>query len=761
MTLNYDVPPSGPTDAQIILIGEAPAREECVGGEPFVGSSGKHLDKLLINAGLHRGSLYLTNVSKEKAPGKNLSSMPFDQLSLWKADLIDEINALPNPKILVPMGNYALETVTGRSGVTNLRGSVLHPTSRIKHDCIVIPTFHPSILHYNYKAWPLIVADFMRIKTIADSSFKFTFPSYNFILKPTFSQVMETLDRLTTMNDTLMTIDVETPHGLLSCFSIAWSRSESICIPFFWGNGRDYWLKDEEVAIWHRLSEVLPKLNLTNQNVLFDWSILLQHGIRLKIPKFDSMLMHSCLYSELPHKLEIITSIYTDVEFYKRDEKEEKGSALKAGKEMEHWKYCCYDSVAALWSIEELLKELIEENMLDPYLDLFADLIEPIFLMNTTGIRVDLDKLVSVRKDLRKSIETTDAKIETAVGHPLNVKSPKQVAATLFEELNMTGYKNRQTGKTTTSEKDLIKLAHKYQLDLPLQIVKNRKDCKLLSLFSEENIDDDGRIRCQYSLSRTTTGRIASKKSFSGRGMNLQNVKRTGPARSFFVPEKGHILLCADQMNAEARIMAWLSKDEKMLAVFAAGGSIHKENAKNLFGKVVDSKDPLYTIAKSLIFGANYGVGPWTFARIANLPFTDAKTKLALYYATYPNIKAVFWKYVEEQLKESKTLYNPFGRRQIFFDRLNDATLRAGYAFIPQSTVTDINKFALKNIYKTYLPVLETHDGLVISVPKNDKGKGIKALQDAYNVEFEIWGIKYVMPIDIIAGDNWHDMTEI
>ena len=761
MTLNYDIPPSGPTDAQIILIGEAPASEEYIKGECFVGSAGRHLDKLLTNAGLHRGSLYITNVSKEQAPSNKIAKMPFDRLCLWKADLIDEINLLPNPKILVPLGNYALETITGRSGITNLRGSVLHPTSRIKHDCIVIPTFHPSKLHYDYTAWPLIVADFMRIKKIADSDFDFQFPAYSFILKPTFSQVMETLEKLEKMNDTLMTIDVETPHRLLSCFSIAWSRSDAICIPFFWGTGRDYWTIAEEVAIWQRLSKVLPKLNLTNQNVLFDWSILLQHGIRLKIPKFDSMLMHSCLYSELPHRLEIITSIYTDVEFYKRDEKEEKGSSLKAGQEMAHWRYCCYDSVAALWSIEELLKELVEENMIDPYLNLFADLIEPIFLMNITGIKADLEKLKIVRKDIKKSIKTVDATIEQAVGHELNVKSPKQVAATLFDELNMVGYKDRQTGKVTTSEKDLIKLAHKYQIDLPLLIVKNRKDYKLLSLFAEENIDDDGRIRCQYSLTRTKTGRIASKKSFSGRGMNLQNVKREGPARSFFVPEKGHVMIGADQKNAEAQMMAWLSRDEALLEIFASGKSLHIENARNLFGKYVDKKDPLYTIGKGLLFGANYGIGPWAFARNANLPYPEAKMKLALYYATYPNIKDVFWKYVEEQLKESRTLYNPFGRRQIFFDRLNEATLRAGYAFIPQSTVTDINKIALKRIYKQYLPVLEVHDGLIISVPKNEVKKGIQALRDAYDVEFEVWDEKHIIPVEVSIGSNWHDMKEI
>lgn len=761
--LNYDIPPDGPVDSFIILIGEAPANEEYKQRKPFKGSAGRLLDMILQNAGLQRANLYLTNVSKERAPSNKMEKMAPELLKLWEDDLIEELNLLPNPKILVPMGNYALRAITGHSNIMNMRGSVLRPLDKIKHDCIVIPTFHPSMLHYgrNYKLWPLMAFDFTRVKNIAESGFDFEFPKYNFIIRPTFDQVMSILDSLSKMGDTMMTIDVETPHGLLSCFSIAWSRSEAICLPFFWGTGKNYWTVAEEHAIWRRLAEVLPKLSLTNQNVLFDWTIMRQHGIWLKIPQFDSMLMHACLYSELPHRLEVITSIYTNVEFYKKDEKEERGSKLKAGQEMAHWKYCCYDSIAALWSIEELRKELEEEKMLKPYLNLFADLIEPIFLMNVTGIRTDSEKLKTVRKDLKESITLVDDKIEKAVGHPLNVNSPKQIKKTLFDEICMTGYKDRKTGKVGTGEKDLIKLAHKYKLDLPLWIIKNRKDLKLLSLFSEDNIDEDGRIRCQYSLSRTSTGRIASKKSFSGRGMNLQNVKRTGPARSFFVPEEGHILIGADQKNAEARIAAWLSKDKKMIALFDSGESIHKMNAKNLFGKDVSKDDPLYTIAKSLIFGANYGIGPWGFAYISGLPFTEAKTKLALYYATYPGIKAVFWKYVEEELKKCRTLYNPFGRRQIFFDMMNDATLRAGYAFFPQSTVTDINKIALKRIYKQYLPVLEVHDGLILSVPKAEEEKGIRTLIDAYNVEFEIWGEKHVIPVEVAVGSTWSTMKEI
>lgn len=763
MKLNYDIPAEGSVDADIVLIGEAPANEEYRTGLPFQGSAGQHLDRLLKLAGLNRNDLRITNLSKERAPNNKMANMPFDRLRMWERDLVEELNLLPGPKILIPMGNYALQAVAGRNGIMNLRGSILHSVEEIVHDCVVLPTIHPSALHYNYTLWPLIVADFTKAKKIADQSETFKFPTYNFLIQPSFKQVMETFDMLLEMKDTLMSIDVETPHMLLSCIGIGWSRSDAFCLPFFWGNGSNYWPEEEELVIWRRLADILPKLNLANQNVLFDWEIMLNHRIRMSTPTYDPMLMHACLYSELPHKLDVITSIYTDMEFFKKDEKEEKGSALKAGREIEHWRYNCFDCVSALWCIEELKAELIEENMLDVYMALFAESIEPIFLMNTTGIRADTERLSHVRVELQEDINKRNSEISTAVGHELNVASPKQVANVLYHELNMVAPKSGGSKEGLSSEGTLKKLAYKYQIDLPLKIIEARKVRKLQSLFAEENISEDGRIRCQYSL-MSKTGRMRSTKKkggLGGRGMNLQNVKASGPARSFFIPEDGHILLGADQKQAEAMIVAWFSKDENMKDLFRSGTSIHIENARNLYNEVITKTDPRYRVAKALVHAGNYGIGPWGFARTANVSFAEAKEKLALYYNTYPGIKQNFHKYIQDELKQSRTIYNPFGRRQIFFGRLDDNLYRAGYAFYPQSTVADINKKAVQRIYKTYLPLLDTHDGLVISVRKDEIAKGFKVLRDAYDTEFQVWGETIKIPVSLAIGENWRDLNDI
>lgn len=773
-----EVPYEGPLDAELIFIGEAPAKNELFEGRPFVGSAGTYLNKLFSLAGINRDEIYLTNLSKVRAPGDTIERMPYEELMMWEQRLIKEINELPNPKILVPLGAYALRALTDKKSITHFRGSPLRPKRSIKHDCIVIPTLHPSNLHYNYELWILIVADLTKIKNIADREFQFEFPTWDFIIKPSYEQVMDTLTFLEADPSEYYIIDVETPQNMLSAIGLAWDRQHAISIPFYNGNRSNYWSLEQETAIWRRIDQVLPELNFGNQNVLFDWRIMAEHGVHLKMPIWDPMLMHHCLYSEMKHTLDIITSIYTDIPFYKKDEKEEKGSALKAGGERAHWEYNCFDCITPHWAIDELRKELIEEDMLSVYLDLYAEIIEPIFKMNMRGVPVDVPLLVDVRKERKQLLVDYCQNITNETGyeidvdhllapsgskqkkenkHKMNINSPQQVSTLLYTHMNMDKYKGEATAKKT-----LERLAYKYQTDVPKWIIDIRAARKELGLFSDANIVD-GRVLTEYSP-RANTGRFKSRKAFGKGGMNLQNVK-TGLQRRFFIAEPNqnpkHVLIGADQKQAEARLTGWWAKDKALIALFDSGVSIHIQNGLNIFGKELDKKDPLYTIAKSLIFGGFYGIGPWTFARLANIPFKDAKLHLNALHATYPGVRNTFHTHVQREINACRMLYNPFGRREVFIGRKDDATYRAGYAFLPQSTSSDINKKALKKVSKGFMVFFELHDGLILSVPDSEIKYAIEALQEAYYTEFKIWDETHMLPIEISVGPNWDEMEVV
>jgi len=757
--MNIYVGPEGAADAKIVLIGEAPAREEERERRPFVGSAGRYLNKFIRMAGLVRDELYLTNISKYRVPSDKIGRLDPQALKMCQEELIAEINELENPEILVPLGNYPLKAITDKSGITNFRGSVLHPKESIKHDCIVIPSFHPSILHYaNYDQWPLIVADLSKVKRIRDQGFKF--PEYNFIVQPTLEKIRETLEWLVATQHKRVAIDVETPHRLLSCIGLAWSRSEGICIPFYWGSGRDYWTLEEEHTLWKMLAEYLPQLNLCGQNTFFDWEIMRDHGIELKPPIWDSMLMHACLYSEMRHNLETILSIYTDMTFYKRDEDDEtKRSSIRAGMEHDHWEYNMYDCVGCLWAIEELEKDLIEEEMLDVYMNLYAEMLEPYLELNIRGVPVDTKKLPAVREDIKKGIVELEKKIEKEVGHPLNVKSPKQVSTALYDELGWKPYYKRGTKTRTTDKKALEKLAYKYQSELPIWIAGAKEDYSFLSLFDENNIEN-GCFRCSYSLARTKTGRLSSRKSYSGKGRNLQNVK-TGMPRTFFIPESGHVIIGADQRQAEARLTAYYSTDENYIAA-AESGKLYLAIGERVYDEPGFQKsDPRYRIVKSLVHGTNYRMTPFGFSRAANIPLAQAKVEHATFHERFPGIKNVYYKYVENCINKTRMIYNPFGRRQVFFKKIDESVYKAGSAFIPQSASSDLTKMALKKASKYYRILLDLHDGFYMSVPKGEEKYGIECILEAYNIPIPIFGTDRYIPVDVSIGPNWGEMEEV
>jgi DNA polymerase len=113
----------GPKDAQIMLVGEAPGEEENKTGRPFVGRSGALLTTLLEQAGLKRSEVYITNAVR-CMPGRigNKQQKPTaKEIKACKPHLIREIKEV-QPDTIITLGNEALRSLTGLSGITAYRG---------------------------------------------------------------------------------------------------------------------------------------------------------------------------------------------------------------------------------------------------------------------------------------------------------------------------------------------------------------------------------------------------------------------------------------------------------------------------------------------------------------------------------------------------------------------------------------------------------------------------------------------------------------
>ena len=146
----------GPIDAKIMIIGEAPGREEDRKGLPFVGVAGKELDNMLSAAGIDTSDVFITNVVKCRPPGnRNPQSYEIMKCNPY---LVKQIQVI-RPKAIILLGNIALSLVTGVvSGITKMRGKTYEYMSYP-----AIPTFHPAYIVRNPGSAKTVIEDFKKV----------------------------------------------------------------------------------------------------------------------------------------------------------------------------------------------------------------------------------------------------------------------------------------------------------------------------------------------------------------------------------------------------------------------------------------------------------------------------------------------------------------------------------------------------------------------------------------------------------------------
>ncbi len=143
----------GNPDARVLIIGEAPGKNEDLQGIPFVGKAGQNLNQLLEIAGLAREDVFIANVLKCRPPG-NRDPRP-EEIELCTPFLREQTRTI-NPEFIVTLGNFATKFVlkTDR-GITRLHGT-LQQAGRFK----VFPIYHPAAAIYDRSKWEALENDF-------------------------------------------------------------------------------------------------------------------------------------------------------------------------------------------------------------------------------------------------------------------------------------------------------------------------------------------------------------------------------------------------------------------------------------------------------------------------------------------------------------------------------------------------------------------------------------------------------------------------
>jgi DNA polymerase len=147
--------------ARVMLIGEAPGREEDLEGRPFVGRSGKLLDRMLAAIGLDRSSVYIANIVPWRPPG-NRTPTP-QETAICLPFILRQIE-LVNPDILVCLGNPSTQTLLGtKDGITKTRGRWFKFNAGSR-DIRAIPSYHPAFLLRSPLQKRFAWRDFLAIK---------------------------------------------------------------------------------------------------------------------------------------------------------------------------------------------------------------------------------------------------------------------------------------------------------------------------------------------------------------------------------------------------------------------------------------------------------------------------------------------------------------------------------------------------------------------------------------------------------------------
>ena len=158
----------GNPKARVMIVGEAPGREEDQQGRPFVGRAGQLLDRMFAAIGLSRSSdfdeesFYVANVLPWRPP-QNRDPKPDEIAMLWP--FLEKHIQLVSPDIVVAMGNISCQALLGERGITRLRGKIQN-----RHGVDILPMFHPAFLLRNPSAKREAWADLLKLKTKLDAT---------------------------------------------------------------------------------------------------------------------------------------------------------------------------------------------------------------------------------------------------------------------------------------------------------------------------------------------------------------------------------------------------------------------------------------------------------------------------------------------------------------------------------------------------------------------------------------------------------------
>ena len=502
-------------------------------------------------------------------------------------------------------------------------------------------------------------------------------------------------------------------------------------------------------------------------------NMLAYNGIKLEGKWLDIGLMHYLINPEKSHKIEILAKTYLGISIDESAQEKKPQVPMTLFDEIPEEDTSAsrrQEAAATCLLGEKIWEEMGELGLRKLYDDMEEPLGKVLSKMEREGVKIDLVQLRRYSSGLATEMNSIQEKVREMAGEPeLNILSPKQIGALLFEKLQLDPKIKPKTGVRyvyPTDEDTLSALEHKHPIIN--EILEYRGVKKLLSTY----IDPlptyispvTGKIHTTFNQALTATGRLSSSKP------NLQNIpirtERGKEIRKAFVPgTPGGQIVSADYSQIELRIMAHLSCDQHLIQAFKEGMDVHALTASKIFG--VDIKDVTADqrrIAKTANFGIMYGISSFGLAQRLKIGRAEAKKIIDDYFANFPAISS----YIADTIaaaKETGYVETIFGRRRYLPDiNSKNGTVRAlaerNAINAPiQGTSADIIKLAMINVDKRIREenlksrmILQIHDELVFDAA----GPEVGLLEQIAREEMEnVVSLSIPLTVECNHGNNW------
>ncbi len=737
--------PSGPPDARVMIVGEAPGEKEIDKGFPFANphGAGGMLNNILPPS-IKREDCFITNVTPFRPPMNNISHWikrhdkgkkkglveHSNEIAFGLQELEEQIDAI-RPDHIIALGNTALWATTGEWGISKWRGSMLHHhRTGIK----VTPTYHPASILRMYKQRWIAQHD---LKTAAKFIGKgWPVRDYSFEFQPDYGHVVDLLDWLRGREK--IAVDIETTPLDISCIGFAWSPENALCIPFTQsGSNPNYWKPEEELEIVLRIKRLLEEdgPEIVGQNFNYDRQYLARcWGINSRLTR-DTMTYHHTLFSQLPKGLDFISSLYCQYHVYWKDES--KGRDEVKADDITFWTYNCKDCVAT-FEADTVLKETWDKRDKTP-VEFQQSLHDPILKTTLRGTRFDNQVREKLKGEIleRMAEDEREFLLYSGGDHIIGVKNSKsswwnsytQTGNFFYDELGIPPIYNGSS--RTTDDKALERIGKKEPLvrKLTARLQDYRSRRTYLNTFILVSVDHDGRIRCQYKIDGTETFRFASSSDAFGFGTNLQNLpkgsegKHLPNIRTMFVPDPGFFFWDADLQQADAQVVAWESGAKRLKEICLDPSlSLHNENCKLLYGKYPETDkekndaNGIRQKSKKGVHSLHYGGQDRTLARDLGITVRQAHEFRRIYFSANPEIPAWHDAIQYRLAKGNGIIFNKFGHFTFFFDR-PEKNFTEAIAWVPQSTVGIVINHGYIKLNQNFshedvCPLLQVHDSL-------------------------------------------------